>query len=317
MLLLYALAAFTLLVSNVQGNKDEKLAFLNPQSACRVICQNAGVCAYKIGKPRQHKCICMAGQFEGDFCEIIVNSAQTTTIPPTTTTLARHDNSVTASIDHRPVVESVQPFSTQEVFTSTEGSDEGGGVNWNGSEEKEEVVDGKEIVDEIEQTSSKEGPLDFQNNVGTESTEHSQMNEIGDEERIDSSEQKKVLDNDLSEEENKVPDNDSSEEEVIQAAEIDKVEEPSSVRELSTAEYDELTTTTRTYPIHIIPKEVMTTTAGAISYYLQADDTSRSLDDEGWMMVKKRNSAIWIGNSCGQTIYSTLLLLLATFLQFL
>lgn len=49
----------------VQAN----LGFVAQQSDCKINCLNGGVCAFDIGNPDIHKCICFIGLFEGERCE--------------------------------------------------------------------------------------------------------------------------------------------------------------------------------------------------------------------------------------------------------
>jgi hypothetical protein len=54
------------------------VGFLRDQRKCKLRCENGGVCAYVIGHPEIHRCICMKDMYYGEKCEFSV------TIPPPT-----------------------------------------------------------------------------------------------------------------------------------------------------------------------------------------------------------------------------------------
>jgi hypothetical protein len=60
-----------LFLSVTEGN----LTFLIPQTDCRVTCQNGGACAYVTTDPEIHKCMCLVGMYEGDYCETKVSTS--------------------------------------------------------------------------------------------------------------------------------------------------------------------------------------------------------------------------------------------------
>uniref|UniRef100_A0AC34QKL2 EGF-like domain-containing protein n=1 Tax=Panagrolaimus sp. JU765 TaxID=591449 RepID=A0AC34QKL2_9BILA len=53
-------------------------SFLRNQAACKVKCQNNGVCLYKIGHREIHSCRCYDGMFEGDLCQYKVTPSTPT-----------------------------------------------------------------------------------------------------------------------------------------------------------------------------------------------------------------------------------------------
>ncbi|KAI6235127.1 EGF-like domain protein [Aphelenchoides besseyi] len=56
--------------------------FVNPQSDCKITCMNGGVCAFEVANIDRHKCICLIGMYEGEFCQYPVTSTTSTTEEP-------------------------------------------------------------------------------------------------------------------------------------------------------------------------------------------------------------------------------------------
>ncbi|VDN02481.1 unnamed protein product [Thelazia callipaeda] len=58
---------------------QQRKAFVNPQSDCRVQCLNGGYCAYLVDNPTIHTCLCLLNVFYGDRCEYAVAEGITST----------------------------------------------------------------------------------------------------------------------------------------------------------------------------------------------------------------------------------------------
>lgn len=61
---------------------QQRKAFVNPQSQCRVKCLNGGFCAYLVDNPSVHTCLCLLNLFYGDRCQYAM-VATTTSVPTT------------------------------------------------------------------------------------------------------------------------------------------------------------------------------------------------------------------------------------------
>ncbi|TKR78185.1 hypothetical protein L596_019035 [Steinernema carpocapsae] len=70
-----------LFVAYADQSTAESWAFLNPQSNCKIRCENGGVCAFQIQNPDVHKCICFVGMYFGDRCQHRTDEPTLTTTP--------------------------------------------------------------------------------------------------------------------------------------------------------------------------------------------------------------------------------------------
>uniref|UniRef100_A0A8R1I2L8 EGF-like domain-containing protein n=1 Tax=Caenorhabditis japonica TaxID=281687 RepID=A0A8R1I2L8_CAEJA len=68
-------------------------SLVSPQSACKIRCENGGMCVFDMDRPDVHSCICLLGVFTGERCQIKVptddedgstTTTTTTTAPPPT-----------------------------------------------------------------------------------------------------------------------------------------------------------------------------------------------------------------------------------------
>ncbi|KAK6100768.1 hypothetical protein QQG55_2000 [Brugia pahangi] len=57
---------------------QQRKAFVNPQSECRIKCLNGGFCAYLVDDPSIHTCLCLLNVYYGDRCQYAV--VETTTL---------------------------------------------------------------------------------------------------------------------------------------------------------------------------------------------------------------------------------------------
>ena len=109
------------------------VGFLSDQRKCKLKCENGGVCAYVIGHPEIHKCICMKDMYYGEKCELSV------TIPPPTQriliTTTTHET-VTRVETQRPI--KVIPQSVEEE-PETSSHEPANSVQLDNHEEEEEV----------------------------------------------------------------------------------------------------------------------------------------------------------------------------------
>uniref|UniRef100_A0A0R3RNT9 EGF-like domain-containing protein n=1 Tax=Elaeophora elaphi TaxID=1147741 RepID=A0A0R3RNT9_9BILA len=48
---------------------QQRKAFVNPQSECRIKCLNGGFCAYLVDDPSIHTCLCLLNVYYGDRCQ--------------------------------------------------------------------------------------------------------------------------------------------------------------------------------------------------------------------------------------------------------
>uniref|UniRef100_A0A915Q1T7 EGF-like domain-containing protein n=1 Tax=Setaria digitata TaxID=48799 RepID=A0A915Q1T7_9BILA len=48
---------------------QQRKAFVNPQSECRIKCLNGGFCAYLVDNPTVHTCLCLLNVYYGDRCQ--------------------------------------------------------------------------------------------------------------------------------------------------------------------------------------------------------------------------------------------------------
>uniref|UniRef100_A0AC34F4N8 EGF-like domain-containing protein n=1 Tax=Panagrolaimus sp. ES5 TaxID=591445 RepID=A0AC34F4N8_9BILA len=112
------------------------VGFLRDQRKCKLTCENGGVCAYVIGHPDIHKCICMKDMYYGERCELNV------TIPPPTQriliTTTTHETIVVPVETQRPI--KVTPHSVEQE--EPEASNEPVELDPHEEEEEEESVEG-------------------------------------------------------------------------------------------------------------------------------------------------------------------------------
>lgn len=68
--MLYYQQIFSIFILNYfMLSVDAGVGFLRDQRKCKLTCENGGVCAYVIGHPEVHKCICMKDMYYGEKCE--------------------------------------------------------------------------------------------------------------------------------------------------------------------------------------------------------------------------------------------------------
>ncbi|KAL4001662.1 hypothetical protein ACH3XW_0185 [Acanthocheilonema viteae] len=80
---------------------QQRKAFVNPQSECRIKCLNGGFCAYLVDNPSIHTCLCLLNVYYGDRCQYAV--AETTTLATVSTErpFSHHSGREQLEIEHR------------------------------------------------------------------------------------------------------------------------------------------------------------------------------------------------------------------------
>uniref|UniRef100_A0A0N4Z757 EGF-like domain-containing protein n=1 Tax=Parastrongyloides trichosuri TaxID=131310 RepID=A0A0N4Z757_PARTI len=292
----------------------DKVAFVNPQSKCRIRCLNGGVCAYKIKAPREHVCICMEGMFEGIYCEKRVSSTISTESQSTSTTSVTTPSTTTIFYKQEYPDRESKMLYEDESMESNE---------WDSNTIVSDDTnnEGNRVIEIEEQQSNDNHNINGYGEEARKVNDDTSMgynNEDKQIEKNNNDEEEDDEDNDGNEEGN-VPyfdqPEDSSSTEVYDTQEIYKESKFRSIPTLETSTVSD-TTTNR---IHIKPKSyIIKTTPGPVNYYLQGGEGFK--DDDGWMMVKKRNYAIRITNVASPiknvlinyTLISTLLSIIIT-----
>uniref|UniRef100_A0A0N5C475 EGF-like domain-containing protein n=1 Tax=Strongyloides papillosus TaxID=174720 RepID=A0A0N5C475_STREA len=277
----------------------DRVAFVNPQSKCRIRCLNGGVCAYKIKSPREHICICMEGYYEGAFCEKDIRSSISSqnqpSIPSTTTSPS------TSTIVHEYTINGEEEWRKSGEDESFEESE------WDANETVAEDTDKHE--NEVNYSQQQHQSYD-NNDITRHPQEDGTFNDNTSFDNDNENKQDEVNHNEEEEEDNDTEEGnlpyfdqneDTSSTEVYELHEDSKEDRSRNVPTMETTTMNDHYTT----PIHIIPKvNTIKTTPGPINYYLHANDDNNDNDDDGWMMVKKRNYAIRITNSSPNNDYS-------------
>ncbi|VDK78192.1 unnamed protein product [Litomosoides sigmodontis] len=80
---------------------QQRKAFVNPQSECRVKCLNGGFCAYLVDDPSVHTCLCLLNVYYGDRCQYAVGETTTLATDSTERLLLHHSGGEGFEIEHR------------------------------------------------------------------------------------------------------------------------------------------------------------------------------------------------------------------------
>ncbi|CAB3401284.1 unnamed protein product [Caenorhabditis bovis] len=96
LLLLLAVCQFYSVVGAGQG-------LVSPQSACRIRCENGGMCVFDLDRPKVHSCICLLGVFTGDRCQTRIAQEPSATEAPSTQRPQTHypDNEEARRLDEQ------------------------------------------------------------------------------------------------------------------------------------------------------------------------------------------------------------------------
>ncbi|KAM3724194.1 Uncharacterized protein ACO02O_07345 [Dirofilaria immitis] len=80
---------------------QQRKAFVNPQSECRIKCLNGGFCAYLVDNPSIHTCLCLLNVFYGDRCQYAVVESTTSSSDTAEHPLSNHSGRERLEIEHQ------------------------------------------------------------------------------------------------------------------------------------------------------------------------------------------------------------------------
>ncbi|CAG9534069.1 unnamed protein product [Cercopithifilaria johnstoni] len=93
---------------------QQRKAFVNPQSECRIKCLNGGFCAYLVDNPSIHTCLCLLNVYYGDRCQYAVTETTTLATDSTERPRLHHSGREQFEIGHQRY-EVSSPIQTEKI----------------------------------------------------------------------------------------------------------------------------------------------------------------------------------------------------------